>query len=92
MRCRSRTWRRRRLEITKKQDRLIAQLEDVDADTEFSRRLRARFGELEAERRAKVQELADLEAHRPGRDQQVDLLDRVPMLQMRLADLPEALQ
>ncbi len=89
---RCRALKRSITEITKKQDRLIAQIEDIDADAEFSRRLRIRFGELEAERRAKAQELADLEANRPGRDHQVALLDRIPVLQTRLADLPEALQ
>ncbi|MCC5574592.1 hypothetical protein IMZ11_02925 [Microtetraspora sp. AC03309] len=36
--------------------------------------------------------MADLEVNRPGRDQQVDVLHKIPMLQARLADLPEALQ
>ncbi len=79
-------------DLVRKQDRLIAQIEDCDADEEFSRRLRARFAELETERRTKAQELAEIEADRPVRDHQADLLHKLPMLQARVADLPETLQ
>ncbi len=79
-------------EITRKQDRLIAQIEDSDAGDAFCQRLRARFTELEGERRTKSQELADAEASPPARDHQTGLLHKIPMLQAKLAELPEELQ
>ncbi len=79
-------------DIVRKQDRLIAQIEDNDADPEFSRRLQTRFSELENNRRAKSHELAEVQADPPARDHQVELLHMIPLLQTRLADLPVALQ
>ncbi len=79
-------------DITRKQDRLVAQIEDTDADDAFCQRLRARFTELEGERRTKAQELADAEASPPARDHHTDLLHKIPMLQTKLAELPEELQ
>ncbi|MFI9559152.1 recombinase family protein [Nonomuraea endophytica] len=79
-------------DLARKQDRLIAQIEDNDADPEFSRRMQARFTELETQRRTKAEELALAEANPPARDHQVDLLHMIPMLQTRLGDLPGALQ
>ena len=51
---------------------------------EFSRRLRTRFAELETERVAKAQQLAELEADPPARDHEASLLHKIPMLQTRL--------
>ena len=88
-------------EIDRRQDRLIARFDDPDesgsgldaeAERELARRLRARFAELEAERRAKTADLAALEVNRPRHDHRVGLLDGLPRLQQRLADLPEQRQ
>ncbi|GIH99154.1 putative recombinase [Planobispora takensis] len=79
-------------EITRKQDRLIAQIEDSDGDAEFARRLRARFAELETDRRTRAEQLAEAEANPPARDHRTGLLDMIPMLSARLADLPEDLR
>ncbi|WP_182903747.1 hypothetical protein [Microbispora sp. H10830] len=67
-------------------------LGETDADYAFCQRLRARFTELERERRTKAQELADAEASPPARDHQTGLLHKIPMLQTKLAELPEELQ
>ncbi|WP_433431986.1 recombinase family protein [Nonomuraea sp. CA-141351] len=84
--------RKRITEITKKQDRLIAQVEEGEIDDAFARRLRTRFSELEVERRTKAQELAETEANPPASDHQTDLLYKIPMLQTGIAELPEELQ
>ncbi|MEO3810723.1 recombinase family protein [Sphaerisporangium sp. B11E5] len=88
--------RRSLANLTRKQDRLITQIEESDpasaSDAVFSQRLRSRFAELEAERRGKAQVLAELEAEPPGTDHHSELLDKLPMLQTHLAMLPEDLQ
>jgi site-specific DNA recombinase len=87
--------------IRRRQTRLIDQFDDPDnsepdiddeTERELTRQLKARFAELETERRGKTADLETLEANPPRRDHQTSLLDRLPHLQRRLAELPERLQ
>lgn len=87
MESRCKALKRSVADIIRRQDRLIAQIEANDADPEFSRRLQARFAELENDRRAKAQALAEAQANPPARDHQVELLHMIP----KLVDLPVAL-
>ncbi|MFI6598589.1 hypothetical protein ACIBHX_20205 [Nonomuraea sp. NPDC050536] len=64
----------------------------VDVDDALSRRLRARFAELETERRVKADELARLQEQSPVENQQADLLGRIPCSRQRLGRLQEDLQ
>ncbi|MFB9629377.1 hypothetical protein [Nonomuraea helvata] len=58
----------------------------------LAQKLNSRFLELEAERVAKLNRLAELEANPPEQEHAEDLLDRLPILTGKLANAPEELQ
>ena len=74
-------------EITRRQDRLVRTLESQDdpAGTVFAR-VRDRLGELEAERQAKLDALAALEATEQAQSVPVELLDELPAVDVDLLD------
>ncbi|MCT2590544.1 recombinase family protein [Streptomyces sp. N2-109] len=84
-------------QIERQQERLLDQLAGEDhGDPETTKRfrqgIRERFDRLDRERRAR---LADAEKHRPAPGptaQNPGLLDTLPQLGTRLADIPDALQ
>jgi DNA invertase Pin-like site-specific DNA recombinase len=82
-------------DLSTRQDRLIAELEDTDAtDRAFRDRLRRRFDTLETERAGKTTQLHDLEhAKKTQPTQDVDLLDALPILEgITITQAPEPIQ
>jgi hypothetical protein len=95
-----RTWETKRKsrqraieEIEQRQARLIQTLETHDdPDGTVSARVRSRLGELEQERRVKLDELAGLERSRPNTDgQDPHLLDELPVLDVDFSAVPESI-
>jgi len=76
-------------EITRRQDRLVRTLESEDdpTGTVFAR-VRDRLGALEAERQAKLDALAVLEATEATQTVPVELLDALPVVEVDLLDAP----
>ncbi|GAA3219840.1 hypothetical protein GCM10020216_030360 [Nonomuraea helvata] len=58
----------------------------------LAQKLNSRFIELQSDRRAKADRLAELEASPPEHEHAEDLLDRLPILTGNLANAPEKLQ
>ncbi len=76
-------------EVGQRQDRLIRTLESQDDPTgAVFARVRERMGELEAERRSKLEALAKLEAAEVDQAPPVWLLDELPLLDADLLDAP----
>ncbi|ADP78992.1 Resolvase domain protein [Pseudofrankia inefficax] len=84
-------------DLTRRQANLLRQAQDGDPDDPFTQGLRATYNDLDAERKvtlAKIQELDeadDAEPERPGPDN-LQLLDALPELALKLHQAPEALQ
>jgi len=87
-------------DIERRKRALVTELEsqpvtgDPDADREYRQAIQRRFTELVAEHRAKTAELARLAEHpaQPEAEGDPGLLQALPQIPLRLADLPEPLQ
>ena len=81
-------------DVTTRQDRLMAELEDTDpAQKTYRERIRHRFAELEDQRTQAAARLADLIATQPVTDDGTpELLDAMPLAAMRLTAAPAAIQ
>jgi site-specific DNA recombinase len=93
--ARAKALREQIADLTRRQDRLIAELETTDpADRSFRDRLRHRFDALDAEREDKTGQAHALEKERariPAQD--LELLDGLPIVRsLNITDAPEAIQ
>jgi hypothetical protein len=86
--------RRTRDDITTRQDRIAAELEETPiGNTAWRAKLRQRFNHLEARRVDTDAKLTDLTANPPAVNTgDPALLDAMPHIDVRLSDLPERLQ
>jgi hypothetical protein len=83
-------------DLARRQNNLMRQAQNSEPDDPFAQGLRQTYNDLEAERRATLAALADLDAaeqaapHRPSA-KDAGLLDALPYLTLKLAEAPEAL-
>lgn len=81
-------------EIGKRQANVLRQAQTADPNDPFTRALRTTYNDLETERQAVQQKLADVDARQPdhpGTDQ-IALLDALPQLRLNLPQAPASLQ
>ncbi|SNQ46826.1 Resolvase domain protein (fragment) [Frankia canadensis] len=84
-------------DLDRRQGNLLRQAQDGDPDDPFTQGLRRSYNQLDAERKAALGKIEDLDAadetepDRPGQDS-LALLDALPELHLKLRQAPEALQ